>query len=91
MDVELEEVEERVGYKVNGAVDVALDAEGEFEGTACFITGWEGDVLELAAGIDNVFTCVYCSIETRYWDWLARIIPSCFLRALQWLLAAQGT
>lgn len=48
MDVEFEEVEEGVGDEVDGAVEVAFDAEGEFKWAAGFVAGWERDVLELA-------------------------------------------
>jgi len=48
VDVEFEEVEEGVGDEVDGAVEVAFDAEGEFKRASGFIAGWEGDVLELA-------------------------------------------
>lgn len=58
VDVEFEEVEEFVGYEVDGAVDFALDAEEELEGAAGFIAYGEGDVLELARGIGDVLACL---------------------------------
>lgn len=51
MDVEFEEVEELVGYEVDGAIHVFLDAEVEFEGTPGFVAYGEWNVLKLARGI----------------------------------------
>lgn len=51
MDIEFEEVEELIGYEVDGAIEVALDAEVEFEGPPGFIARGEGDILELARGV----------------------------------------
>jgi hypothetical protein len=45
VDVELKQVEEFVGYEVDGAVYVFLDAEVEFEGASGFITEWKGYIL----------------------------------------------
>lgn len=55
MDVELEEVEELVGYEVDGAIDFLFDSEEEFERPAGFVAAWEGDVLELPRGVGYVF------------------------------------
>lgn len=55
MDVEFEEVEELVGYKVDGAVYVFFDAEEEFEGAARFVAHGEGDVLEVASGVCDLW------------------------------------
>lgn len=57
VDVEFEEVEEFVCDKVNRTIDFLLDAEEEFEGAVGFVAGWEGDVLQLAAGVGYVFAC----------------------------------
>lgn len=54
MDVELEQVKEGVGHEVDGAVDVALDAEVQFQGSPGFVAGWEGYVLEVAGGVCNL-------------------------------------
>jgi hypothetical protein len=51
VDVELEQVEEFVGYEVDGAVYVFFDAEVEFEGASGFVADGEGYVLELAGSI----------------------------------------
>ena len=50
-------MEEFVRDKVNGAVYFALNAEEKLERPACFVAGWEGDVLELTAGVGYVFAC----------------------------------
>jgi hypothetical protein len=54
VDVEFEEVEEFVGYEVDGAVYVFFHAEVEFEGPARFVADWERDVLELAGRVDDL-------------------------------------
>ena len=54
MDVEFEEVEEFVGYEVDGAVYFFFDAEVEFERAAGFVAYGEGNVLELAGGIGDL-------------------------------------
>lgn len=51
MDVELEQMEEGIGNKVDGTVYVVFVAEEEFEGTLSFGAGGEGDVLEVAGGV----------------------------------------
>ena len=63
VDVEFEEVEERVVDEVDGAVDFLLDAEEEFEGPARFVAGWEGDVGELAGCIVDVFAGVAVGLQ----------------------------
>ena len=45
MDVELEEMEERVVDEIDGAVDLLLYAEEQLEGSAGFVAGREGDVV----------------------------------------------
>jgi hypothetical protein len=54
VDVEFEEVEEFVGYEVDGTVYVALDAEVKFEGAPSLVAGGEGDVLELVGGVGDL-------------------------------------
>ena len=59
MYVELQQMEERVVYEVNRAVDVLLDAEEEFEWSAGFVACWERDVGELACcGVCYVFASI---------------------------------
>ena len=58
MDLEFQEVKEFVGYEVDGAVEVALDAKVEFEGPPGFVARGEGDVLELARGVGDLWRCV---------------------------------
>ena len=56
MDVEFELVEEGVVDFGDGAVDVFLDAEEEFEGAPGFVAGREGDVGEFVRyGVGDVF------------------------------------
>ena len=55
MNIEFEEMEEFVRDKINCAVYFALNAEEEFERSACLVAGWEGDILELATGVGYVF------------------------------------
>jgi hypothetical protein len=50
-------VEEFICYEVYGAVYVFFDAEGEGEGSGGFGADGEGDVLEVAGGVDYVFAC----------------------------------
>ena len=57
VNIEFEKMEEFVRDKVNGAVYFALNAEEKLERPACFVAGWEGDVLELTAGVGYVFAC----------------------------------
>lgn len=47
MDVELEEVEERVGDEVDGAVNFPFRAVMEFERSAGFVADGKGDPLDL--------------------------------------------
>ena len=54
MDVELEEMEERVVYERDRAVDVFLDTEKEFERSSCLIAGWKRDIGLLASGVCDV-------------------------------------
>jgi hypothetical protein len=57
VDVELEEVVERVIDGVDGAVELGLDAVAEFEGQPGLFARGEGDVLEVMLGVLNVFAC----------------------------------
>lgn len=57
MDVEFEEMEERVRDGVYGAVHVALNPIPQFERGVGFGTDWEGYVLEVVLGVLDVFTC----------------------------------
>lgn len=45
VDVEFEEMEEFISYKVYGAVHVFFDAKEEFEGATGFVADGEGYVL----------------------------------------------
>lgn len=56
MDVELEEMEERVVDGVDGAVELGLDAVTEFEGLPGLFAGGEGNVLEVVLGVLDVFS-----------------------------------
>lgn len=58
VDVELEEVEEGVVDKVEGAVNFLLNAEKQLEGPAGFVAGREWNVRELARGVGYVLACV---------------------------------
>jgi hypothetical protein len=51
VDVEFKQVEEFIGDEVNGAVEVAFNAEGEFEGASGFVAEGEGYVLKLSGGV----------------------------------------
>jgi hypothetical protein len=72
VDVELQQVEERVVDKVDRAVDVLLYAEKKLERAACFVAGWEWNVGELACSVGNVLAgitdgmSVKRSIESRH-------------------------
>jgi hypothetical protein len=57
VDVELEEVEERVVDGVDSAVELSLNAVAEFKGQPGLFAGGEGDVLEVMLGVLNVFAC----------------------------------
>lgn len=57
VDEELEEVEERVGYHRDGAVDFAFVAVLELEGLVGFFAGGEGDPFDFVVGVFNVFAC----------------------------------
>ena len=50
-------LQEVVGYKVDGAVEVLLYAEVELEGSTCFVARREGDILETAGRVCDVFAC----------------------------------
>jgi hypothetical protein len=63
MDVEFEQVEELVGYEINGAVHVFFNAKVEFEGTSGFIADREGYVLKLARCVDNLEVVLVCLSE----------------------------
>lgn len=54
MDVELEEVEERVVDEGDGAVDLALGAVVELERLARLVADGEGDPLDLVVGVFQV-------------------------------------
>jgi hypothetical protein len=51
VDVEFEKVEKLVGYEFNGAVDIVLEAEMEFERSLGLGAEGEGYVLELTRGV----------------------------------------
>lgn len=68
VDVEFEQVEERVVDEVEGAVDFLFDAEEEFERAAGFVAGEEGDVGELTLGVGYVFACVAVPLLARRLD-----------------------
>lgn len=74
MDVEFEEVEEWVGYKVDSAIYIFFDTKKELERSPSFIASREGNVLELALGVCYMFTSVYCSIQAAHGDCLPRSI-----------------
>jgi hypothetical protein len=50
-------VEELVGYEVNGAVHIFLDAKVEFERPTGLVARRECNVLQLAARIGDVLAC----------------------------------
>jgi hypothetical protein len=58
VDVELEQVEEGIADKVDGAVDLALGAVVELEGFAGLVADGEGDPVELVVCLFNVFAGV---------------------------------
>ena len=58
MDVELQQVEERVIDKVDRAIDVLFYAKEELERTAGFIAGREWNVGKLACSVGDVFASV---------------------------------
>lgn len=51
VDIELEQVKERVVDEVNRAVDVLLDTKYELKGAAGFVASRKGNIRELAGGI----------------------------------------
>lgn len=61
VDVELEEVEERVADEGDGAVDLALGAVVELKRAAGFVADGEGDPLDLVLFVFDVFA----SFSTR--------------------------
>lgn len=58
VDVELQQVEERVIDKVDRAIDVLFYAKEELERTASFVAGRERNVGKLACSVGNVFASV---------------------------------
>lgn len=55
MDVEFEEVEEFVGHEGDGAVEVVLCAEVQLERALGFVACREGDVLQGAGGVGDLW------------------------------------
>jgi len=58
VDVELQQVEERVVDKVDCAVDVLFYTKEKLERTACFVAGREWNVGKLACSVGDVFAGV---------------------------------
>lgn len=58
VDVEFQQMEERVVDKVNRAVDILFYAKEELERAAGFIAGRERDIGQLASSVGNVFAGV---------------------------------
>jgi hypothetical protein len=58
VDVEFQQVEERVVDEVDRAVDVFLYAKEEFQRAAGFIAGREWDIRQLACSVGNMFAGV---------------------------------
>lgn len=65
VDVELEQMEERVVDKVDRAVDLLFHAEEELERTAGFVARWEGDVGQLACSVGDVLAGITDRLSTR--------------------------
>jgi hypothetical protein len=66
VDVELQQVEERVVDKVDCAVDVLLYAEEKLERAAGFVAGREWNVGKLACSVGDVFASVTDLLSVRY-------------------------
>jgi hypothetical protein len=66
VDVELQQVEERVVDKVDCAVDVLLYAEEKLERSAGFVAGREWNVGKLACSVGDVFASVTDVLSVRW-------------------------
>lgn len=89
MDVELEQVEERIIDKVDGAVDILFDAEVELERAAGLVACESRDVGELSRFIGNVFAGVtVCPKPKTSVSPLLRYVPPhnvhCSVQARHW-------
>jgi hypothetical protein len=65
VDVELQQVEERVVDEVDCAIDVLFYAEEELERAACFVAGREWNVGELACSVGDVLAGVTDGLLVR--------------------------
>lgn len=106
MHVEFEEVEELVSHEVDGAIDLLLDTEKQFERSAGLVARREGYVLQLAVGVNDVLARLaevrlgvceraiegdeHCAVQTGDGDGLAGVVASCFLKRFQRFLTAHG-
>jgi hypothetical protein len=70
VDVELEQVEERVVDEVDCAVDVLFYTEEKLERAACFVAGREGNVGELACSVGDVFAGVTDELLVEMVQWI---------------------
>lgn len=65
MDVEFEGVEERVGHG-KGAIESCREAMADFERAFGFVAGGEGDVLEVAVGVCDLYVLLaWCLLRIR--------------------------
>ena len=65
VDVEFQQVEERVVDEVDCAVDVLLYAEEKLERSACFVAGREWNVGKLACSVGNMFAGVTDGLSAK--------------------------
>lgn len=66
VDVELEQVEERVADEVDGAVDFTFGTVVEFEGSAGFVADGKGDPLDLMFLVFDMFARFTTTIQLAY-------------------------
>lgn len=80
--VKLEEMEEFVRYGGDGAVGVFFNTEKEVEGSIGFITGREGDILQLASRVGYMLPRINRSVQAADGYSLPKRIAGLFIQAL---------
>jgi hypothetical protein len=54
VNIEFKQVIERVGYKVDGTIDIFLHAEDKFQRSSGLVTGWKWDIDEVSRFVRDV-------------------------------------
>jgi hypothetical protein len=58
VNIEFKQVIERVGYEVDGTIDIFLHAEDQFQRSSGLVTGRKGYIDEVSRFVRDVLACI---------------------------------